>query len=282
MNNEQILSSTISKIIDARSIDEMKTGIEAFIRVSDKTPKLRERLCEALIDEVILFVAGYLKPLQKQKNNVLFIPPDAAPLAMIPTCVPLSGSTQMIYEGLKRYLSRCGEFTAPMEDIVTEEEMHMVLDSAQEKFRILNIIAPVKPLIIMSLNNSHYVRNCECGIADGPASRESVIFVYHPRDVSICDRLFIFAHEVGHSLHLALTGDVEVIPDGFDEFNEALDIKLQTTLQKQEAFADVTAFAILGSGSLKKHLPHPFTEPSLDAFNRYISYVTNNYLKQLI
>ncbi|MCL1833924.1 MAG: hypothetical protein FWG49_05410 [Leptospirales bacterium] len=47
-----------------------------------------------------------------------------------------------------------------------------------------------------------------------------------------------------------------------------------------EAFADVAAFAILGSGDLKKHLPHPFSDSMLDVFNRYVSYITGSVLKQ--
>ena len=70
------------------------------------------------------------------------------------------------------------------------------------------------------------------------------------------------------------------MPDKFDEFNEALGVKWMNDYEKQEAFADVAAFAILGSGDLKKHLPHPFSDSMLDVFNRYVSYITGSVLKQ--
>lgn len=282
MRNEQIVSDAVSKVTEAATIDEIKSGLTAFIKFYEEKPKLRKRLCGQLIDEAIIFGANYIIPKPNQKRNAVFIPPKAAPVVMILSFIPKIDDAEEIYEGLKRYLSRCNEFTEPIEDIVTEKEMRAVIDSAQTKFKILDIVAPAKPLMIVSLNNSHIIRDSECGISADKASRESVIFVYHPRDVSKHDRVFIFAHELGHALHLALTGDVDVIPDKFDAFNESLgvSVKLQTIPLKQEAFADVTAFAILSGGKLEKHLPHQFSEPMLEAFNRYIGFVTGNYLKK--
>jgi len=182
----------------------------------------------------------------------------------------------MIRKGMDRLLERIRDFSAPMESIVTEDEMNAVLDSAQGKFKILDIVAPIKPLMILSLNNSHSEHNSGCGVAG--TSRSSVILVYHPRDVSLCDRVFIFAHEIGHALHMALTGDMTVIPDRFDEFNEALGIEWETVHQKQEAFADVAAFAILNSSSLKEHLPHQSSEVMLECCDKYIGHVTGRHL----
>ena len=84
-------------------------------------------------------------------------------------------------------------------------------------------------------------------------------------------------HEIGHALNLALTGDVTVIPDGFDEFNERLNISWTSIVQKQEAFADVASFAILNSEELEQHLPTQFSAPMRDCFDTYISEVIDKY-----
>ena len=274
------ISSVIAEISEAGTLDEVKTGVTAFIEFSDANPKLRKQLCRRLAEEIICLSEPYLRPLPGRKKNVVFIPPEIAPVMMILTCVPIMEGEESIYEGLNRFLAKTDEFISPVENIATEEEMNAVLDNAQEKFRLLDIVAPVKPLKIMSLNNSHIERNCECGITDSPTISEAVIFVYHPLDVSVCGRVCIFAHEIGHALHLALTGDVEVIPDGFDDLNKALDITWQTVQQKQDAFADVAAFAMLNSKGLKKYLPHRFSEPLLSCFDNYIANITNAYFDE--
>ena len=276
----------INAIAKAASISEIKTAVTSLKGFADANPEFREQLRRQLTELIVESGKEYLCPLPESKNNVVFIPPDVAPLMMIPCCVPLGGSNKEFYiggsnkefyKGLAKLSARCDEFIEPLEDIISTEEMIMVLDSAQKKFGALDIIAPVKPLNILSFNNSHKVFNCECGVGDTPSGRESVIFVYHPREAAPCDRVFIFAHEIGHALHIALTGNVLVIPDGFDGFNEKLEIVLNNVAEKQEAFADVAAFAILNSGNLKKHLPHPFSKPMLDCFERYINGVTRNY-----
>ena len=88
-------------------------------------------------------------------------------------------------------------------------------------------------------------------------SRQSYIFVYHPIEDDTYDRVFIFAHELGHALHFALIGDVEVFPDSFEHFNSSFGPTLNTPKEKQEAFVDAAAIAILGSPNsrLKSHLP---------------------------
>ena len=268
----------ISQIEDADTLDGLKAGVTSFLRFWDANPKARNQLCAGLMETVVLASSLYLRPRPDQGKNVVFVPPDAAPVVMIPTCVPLAGSEDAVYDGLNRLLMKIGEFAGPMEDAATEEEMNAVLDNAQRKFKALDIIAPSKPLMVVSLNNSHCRHNCECGIGDSAASPEAVILVYHPRDVSRCDRVFIFAHEIGHALHLALTGSIKDIPVGFDEFNDALDIQWHTLQEKQEAFADVTAFALLNGGGLNKHLPHRFSDTMLEYYDRYIGHITSKHL----
>jgi hypothetical protein len=164
----------------------------------------------------------------------------------------LTADLDSFFNGLHKLLERCDEYIDPVETIVTEKEMDLVLENAQKKYRILDIIAPIKPLMIISLNHSHTKHNSECGISGTAGSRESVIFAYHPREVTpTCGRVFIFAHEIGHALHLALTGDITVMPDSFNAFNEKLNIKLQTIEDKQEAFADVTALVLLNGEGIE-------------------------------
>ena len=259
----------VDEVAKSKSVAELKSSLTELLAFAVKNKSCRSFLREYLIE--LVFEAGrpYMKPLPEQRNNVVFIPPEAAPIVMIPTFVPLAAGDREFFSGVKRLIARCNEFTAPCGDAVSEDEMSPILESAQEKFRVLDIIAPVKPLNIISLNNSHIVFNSQCGIGYG-AAPEAVIFVYHPRADAQHTKEFIFAHEIGHAVHIALTGGVSVLPDDFDAFNERLNIFWQTVEQKREAFADVAAFAILNSGGLREYLPGPPSESALDCFDSYI------------
>lgn len=123
------------------------------------------------------------------------------------------------------------------------------------------------------MNNSHIVHNSECGVPSNP-EHEAVIFVFHPRDVSVYNRVFIFAHELGHALHLSLTHDIDTLPDKFDDFNSALGITPADVSHKPEMFADAVAYALLGDECLQEHLPKEFHKGMLPYFERYVRYVT--------
>ena len=280
ISGEKIADGLVDKIAYVKSLDELKAVVRSILEFACAYPKYKKRMNGQLFEAIIIGGSQYLYPHPAQDKNVVFIPPDAAPIVMIPAYIQVSPEADIIRDGLKKLLKKLSEFSEPMEDIVTEAEMNAVLDNAQSKFGMMDIIAPEKPLKIVSFNHSHAVYNCECGMSASPGSRESVIFVYHPRDVIPCDRVFIFAHEIGHALHLALTGDVDIIPDKFDEFNEALNVDLDTIYLKQEAFANVAAFAMLNGNGLNKHLPHQFSETMLECYDKYIGYVTRSHLNQ--
>ena len=280
MGNDPAVIEHVSRIVRSQPIDELKSSVTAFIEYAGANKSLEVPLCKRLSQSLIQFWKPYMEPMPNRGMNVIFIPSEDAPVAMMPSCVPLNGDSEATIKGLHRFLERCDEFSEPMEARVTEAEMESVLSAAQERFGILDIIAHFSPLKILCLNNTHRVHNCECGITDDH-SREAVIFVYHPRNVSVHDRVFIFAHEIGHALHLTLTSDVGRVPDRFDEFNESLGIEKLTTIEKQETFADATAIAILNCDELRDHLPTQLLKVLPPYFEKYISYVTGDYFRKL-
>ena len=273
LRDSQLITDAISGLMDSSTLSQSKEHVSSLIKFSEENQRLRKRLFTSLLDAVILCGKQFFAPRPHMKRNVVFVPPDAAPVLMILTCVQVSEDEDAVLSGLNRYVARCDEFSDPMEDAATEEEMCAVLDSAQKKYRVLDIIAPVRPLKIVSLSNSHCVHNCECGITDD-VNNEAMIFVFHPRDVVVFDRVFIFAHELGHALHLALTGDVDLIPDSFDDFNDKLGVKGLSVREKQECFADAVAIAILNSKGLREHLPVDLPKALLPYFDRYVSSIT--------
>jgi hypothetical protein len=138
--------------------------------------------------------------------------------------VPLSDKVSLVTEGGMRFVKKCNEFCEPIEDAITEDEIHAVLSAAQKHFRFLDIIAPRNPLMILRFDNSHTINNSECGVSSNPVSAATIL-LFHPRTITPNNRVFIFAHELGHAFHLALAKNIEIVPEGFDKINEALGVE---------------------------------------------------------
>ena len=195
------------------------------------------------------------------------------------TCVELIARVSSVVAGLRKFVSRCDEFCQPIEPFITLEEINDTLDVA-ERLGVIGFVAPIKPLFIILLNSSHKVRDSEYGIS-GDGSRTGTIMLYHPRNTDVHDRVFIFALELGHALHLALTGDIRVLPEGFDGFNESMGVQERARKipdnVKSELFADAAAIAILGAGSgLEEHLPVGIQLEFTPYFARYIETEINH------
>jgi len=89
--------------------------------------------------------------------------------------VPYTKNVALIIDGLNRFVKRCDEFREPKNAIITEIEINLVLDVANRKYKMVDIIAPIKPLKIVLLNNSHFYYNCECGFTDQGENSEAIL-----------------------------------------------------------------------------------------------------------
>jgi hypothetical protein len=266
----------ITKIFQSDSILKVQEASIDFLNFTDTHKKHRRLLCRLLTDYMARYnmchFSDFFSSAQSRKKFVI-IAPDQAPAIFVTTCVPYTTKSRLVMKGLHAFIQRCGEFEAPIEAAISEAEINAVLNAAQKTYRFLEIAAPLRPLKILRFNNSHAFHNCECGLSGS----EAIILVYHPRTVEKCGRVFIFAHELGHALHLALTNSSSVLPDGFAAFNEQLGITWDSISDQQEAFADVFALALLSAGGLKRHLPPGFAKKPAPYFHEYIRHITEQY-----
>jgi len=268
------MQSDIDKLIDSilasRSINEIMAAVAALaVSAGDMDDILVWVLCQQLVNRFVKWAKPYERPASGAAWNAVIVPPEHAPVMLLPSCVPFGGSSNDVIHGLKNFAARCDEFTPPVYDAITTAEIKRVLNAAQREFMMLDVIAPNDPLRILRFNNSHVEHNSQCGFPANP-ERPSTIFLYHPRENETYDRVFIFAHELGHALHFSLTRDIEIMPEGFDELNESIRIKFQTQKEKQEAFADATALALLNVKGLGTHFPTPFSKALAPCFARYL------------
>jgi len=275
--DEQEINIYIEDIMKSREISTLKGSIQSLMNFYERADSMhgyiiRWRFFNAVKEQC----EAYERRTHGLKYNAVIIPPELSPTAMLPVYVKTDGNHYNFADGMNRLIKRCDEFTSPIHPVITEPEIRATLSAAQRAFGMMDIIAPNHPLRILRFNYSHSEKNSECGLMGGD-SRQSVVFLYHPRQNDVCDRVFIFAHELGHALHFALTGDTSILPSGFDNFNDKFFTKFETPKAKVEGFADAAAIAILGSPNsrLKSHLPTQWSKDISPMFVRYFKELCN-------
>ena len=264
---------SVDDIFNCSSIGEIKAAVKAFLAATDKVREAYNgmfvyALCRRLEETFIGWAKQYSTALKGLAWNVAIIPPEDSPIMMLPSYVPLGCAPADVIAGLKKYVERCEEFIAPIHDSITVPEIKRVLTIAQKSYRLIDIIAPEEPLKILMFGNSHKAHNSQCAIPVG--NRQAVIFSFHPNKVDVHDRIFIFAHELGHALHLSFTHDIDILPEGFDEFSDTFSPKPDTLKDKQEMLADAVAIAILNAKGLGTHFPTQFSKNMSYLFARYV------------
>lgn len=276
MSDDREITQLISDILDSSEITPLKTGIEELLRRIENADDMRGWFIRNRFYGAVAERGGaYQRGMYGLKYNAVVVPPELALTAMIPAFVKIAGNHCEFVDGLNRFLRRLDEFISPIYPAITDTEIQATLSAAQRAFGMIDIIAADYPLRIYRFDYSHTKHNSECAVMSGD-SRQSAVYLYHPRENGVCDRVFIFAHELGHALHFALTGDMNIFPAGFDSFNEKLVIEFDTPEAKQEGFADAAAIAILGSPNsrLKSHLPTQFSKDISPVFIRYFKGLT--------
>jgi len=248
----------VDSVFASRSIGEVKAAVTALAAAAEGMDGMHVWiLCQHLADRFSQWVKPYRKPASGAAWNAVIVPPEHAPVMLLSSYVPLDGPPVDVLSGLKKLTALCDEFTPPIYEAITPAKIRRILNAAQKEYGLLDVLAPNEPLQIFRFNNSHITYNSQCGIPTD-RKRPATIFLYHPKENEVYDRVFIFAHELGHALHISLTHDVEIMPEGFEAFNESIGVKLSTDRERQEAFADAAALAILNVKGLRTHFPTPF------------------------
>lgn len=142
---------------------------------------------------------------------------------------------------------------APSGNRLTPESAENVLDTMAGKMPYFEIIGKLGLLGVLLLNNSHKVYNSLCGVnAEGT---RATVLMYHMKDQTVSPE-YVFLHELGHVLQIALCGPDEV-PEEFYRFQSSFfpqPLERGTPIAA-EVFADAFAVAVMHGTALQKHIP---------------------------
>jgi len=213
-------------------------------------------------------------------KNVIVLNYEQSPLYLLRSYIGGLKQVGRIVSGIKKFLMQCEEFVDPTGIVITSEQIKMVVDIAQRRFSLIDILAPVTPLVIMRLNNTNKQFNSMCGVMGEGSGTRAIIMMFNSRNEEY-DPVYIFAHELGHAFHLALTHEPHIMPARFDELNELIGVRKYIPISdKIEVFADVFAIALLNCPELKAHNPFGMFGHVIPYFDRYIQVLADGVIKK--
>lgn len=221
-----------------------------------------------------------MKNINPKGKNVIVLNYEQSPLYLLRTYIGGQKQVGKIVSGLKKFLIHCEDFVDPTGIEIAPRQIEMIIDIAQKRFNLIDILAPVNPLVIMRLNNTNKRCNSMCGVIGEGSGTRAIIMMFNPRNEEN-DPVYIFAHELGHAFHLALTHEPQIMPARFDEFNELLGVtKVIPISDKVEVFADVFAMALLNCPELRVYNPFIEFEHVIPYFDKYVQVLAVSGIKK--
>ena len=262
----------INRITNSISLQEIIDNVKNFLQIIEEHRSERISLCRTLARTVLEYTqVHHLDHMMNHKGkNVIVLNYEESPLYLLRTYIGGQKQVGKIVSRLKEFLMHCEDFVDPTGIEITPQQIDMVIDIAQRRFSLIDILAPVTPLVIMRLNNANRQCNSMCGVMGEGSDTRAILMMFNPRNVEN-DPIYIFAHELGHAFHLALTHEPQIMPARFDELNELLGVtKVIPISDKIEVFADVFAMALLNCPELKVHNPFIEFEHVIPYFDKYL------------
>jgi hypothetical protein len=163
--------------------------------------------------------------------------------------------------------------TGPSGNRLTEKRAKRVLRVLVAKFPYFDVVS--KPLHILLIDNTDKRFNSQCGI--NASGDECIVLVFHMKDSKLSPE-YVFLHELGHALQIALTGSPEIVPEEFIRFHQALNTELdQGNPDAPEVFADTFAMAAMRGTELCSHDPFGFSDTLKGTFEHLVGGLFQKY-----
>jgi hypothetical protein len=212
-------------------------------------------LSNCLINKAMMVNAGCVA------NNNLFsvIPPCFSVQPYLTTFGMRTGKVKETIEDIRNIIDFVSNnIVSPSGKYLSIQDAKDTITKISDKFPYFDIVGKLGILNILLLDNTHTLFNSLCGVnAEGSGA---VVIMYHMNDKQMAP-VYVFLHELGHVLQIAMTGSVNYVPDSFIRFHERLSTGLkQGMYDAPEVFADSFAIAVMYNTPLQAYNPFNFND----------------------
>jgi len=166
------------------------------------------------------------------------------------------------------------KFTESKNVQISESSVSEIMEYLNLKFSFYDAVLKSNPIEIVMLNNTHVDFNNECFAYGTDGEVDCKLFVYHLKENSSYSPEYVFLHELGHVVHIKLTGKAKSVPNSFFDCiaSEFPDMTLHTA---PEIFADCFAMAVMHESPFSKYDP-------FDKIKQEHKVLFKQYMKSLI
>jgi len=181
---------------------------------------------------------------------------------------------------IKRFITLIDETVIPPSGrFLTVEREEKILSVLFMKYPYLEIVSANRPLIVLNFDSTNRLYNSFCGTDDNVRSR--VICMFNMNDSTVSPE-YVFLHELGHALQIAITGSVSDVPIEFIKYQNLLPgvEKLnQGDEIAAEVFADIFAIAVMRNTEFSCF--DPLNNPDIinASFETFFSQLFDKYLQ---
>ena len=140
-----------------------------------------------------------------------------------------------------------GQFWPSDTPALTEEQVDMVFQMADQVFCYTQKVSPAQPIEILLFDAQHESLNGETTAVFMPDGIRGCICMYRMREENLSP-IPVLLHELGHLLHIRETGAMDQVPSSFVTLLRRLGTEPDalTILQLQDVFADTFMLAVMG------------------------------------
>ena len=161
-------------------------------------------------------------------------------------------------DGLHQYAGRFWYADTP---ILTEGDVAKVFQMVDTLFSYSQKILGTHPVDILLIDTQHERLNGETSAVLTVGGMRGCICMYRMQSEEV-NPTHVLLHELGHLLHIKVTGTLTDIPDSFNEhlLGLGIDCRKLTTAQLRELFADTFLLAVI-SQTIEFEDPFPDISP---------------------
>ncbi|MDR1206375.1 MAG: hypothetical protein LBL26_13010 [Peptococcaceae bacterium] len=270
----------LEKLFHAGDLLEVNVVLKEFYQLLLDNQPIRAKACRALADQILSSYFGHLSNLLFENKRYISVSEPRSPLCYLASSGMQSGRIRQTMKGLRETIDYIDNFILPPSGAcLTMDSTETVMAVLTNKFPYFDVI-PTNPLFILHLANSHKAFNSMSGFGDGEEAGRGIIVMLHMKDMDIFPE-YVFLHELGHILQVAITKSPNTVPPAFLRFhNEIGGVPFsEGSPDAPDVFADTFAIAVMHGTELEKYNPFPFQEPLCRSFEAFYEALFRNCLQ---
>jgi len=246
----------ITRLDNAADLIEAGNTLKEIDRFLTENTKKRTAFCKALASQI----CEYYILFHELSDKKYFVSSHSIPLYLL-----FNGLTNRYVRDsrmcIKMIIDYIDEYIVPASgNCITKDDINNILNLLDQKFPYFNVVGVNQPLIILTFKNSSRIYNSF--FCTDASRRFLIINMLNMMDNDTSPE-YVFLHELGHALQLAITGSMDNVPGEFISFQNDLsgvEPIEQDDPNAPDLFADSFAIAVMNNTPLKKHDPFNFHE----------------------